>query len=78
MMAARAIGSGRDLGQASSTAAADDSAMKLYNIFRVRRGRFPFNDMRFVEIESDNLEYEIKSYATFCATTPIPKYSTRV
>jgi hypothetical protein len=43
-------GGTRQLGQAASTARANDSALRLYDIYRARRGKLPFDQMRDVEI----------------------------
>lgn len=67
-------GGARLLGEAAATAASGDSAMKLYEVYRERKGKLPFDRMRFVEIESDNLENEILNYSIWCSSTPIPRY----
>ena len=49
-------------------------AVRLYNIYRQRRGKITkFEDMSFQEIETDNLENEIKNFAKWCSSTPIPR-----
>ena len=65
---------GRQLGQAEITALADASALRLYEVYRSRKGKAPFKSMRFIEIECDNLENEIFSFARWCSSTPIPKF----
>lgn len=65
---------GRQLGQAEITASADASALRLYEVYRSRKGKAPFESMRFIEIECDNLENEIFSFARWCSSTPIPKF----
>jgi len=69
-----ANGRERQLGQATSTAGADESALRLYQIYRQRKGKTPFGEMRFVEIEADNLENEVFNYAIWCSSTPIPRF----
>ena len=66
--------SNRQLGQARSTALVDDAGLRLYQIYRQRRGKLPFDEIRFVEIAGDNLEHEMLSYSVWCSSTPIPKY----
>jgi hypothetical protein len=65
---------GRQLGQAEITALADASALRLYEVYRSRKGKAPFQSMRYIEIECDNLENEIFSFARWCSSTPIPKF----
>jgi hypothetical protein len=48
--------------------------MKLYKVYRKRKGKLPFEQMRYIEIEADNLENEILGYAIWCSSTPIPRY----
>jgi len=65
-------GGGR-FGQAKMTAGADDAALRLYDAYRrLRQERDPFDQMRRVEIEGDNLEAEILLFCKFCSSTPIP------
>jgi hypothetical protein len=50
------------IGQASSTAAASDAALRLYEIYRKRKGKTLFKDLRAIEIQGENLEHEIIGY----------------
>ena len=65
--------SNRQLGQARSTALVDDAGLRLYQIYRQRRGKLPFDEMCFIELADDNLENEMLSYSVWCSSTPIPK-----
>ena len=61
------------LGDATSTIAAGESALRLYAAFRRQHGRCVHDDMLYVEIVADNLEFEILSFSKWCSSTPIPK-----
>lgn len=62
------------MGQSESTAGANRAAVRLYDAYRVRRGKLLFAQMRMVEIEQDNLETELFHYQVWLASTPIPCY----
>ena len=62
----------RELGQAESTAAGNDAAIKLYDAYRKKKNRSKFNEMRFIEIEEDNLEGEFFFFTRWLSSTPIP------
>jgi hypothetical protein len=63
------------LGQAASTAGGDEAALRLYDAYRARRpNKVPFRQMRYVEIEHDNLESEILNFCLWCSSTAIPRF----
>ena len=68
-----APGTSRELGQAESTAAADKAAKRLYEIYRERKGKVPFDRMHPIEIQYDCLETEMFNYQVWLSSTAIPK-----
>lgn len=62
----------RRMGQAESTAKADNSALRLYDIYRKRRGKVPFAQMQYIEIEQDNFETEMFNYQNWISSSLIP------
>ena len=63
------------LGQAASTAGGDEAALRLYDAYRARRpNKVPFREMRYVEIEHDNLESELLNFCLWCSSTAIPRF----
>ena len=65
---------GRNMGEATSTAAASDSAVLLHQAHHRLKGKTLLNQMRFVEFEGENLENEIFQLCCWISTTPIPTY----
>jgi hypothetical protein len=50
-----------------------DSTMRT--LYRARRpNKVPFRQMRYVEIEHDNLESEILNFCLWCSSTAIPRF----
>jgi hypothetical protein len=64
------------LTQAASTAAGrGEAALRLYDAYRARRpNKVPFRQMRYIEIEHDNLESEILNFCLWCSSTAIPRF----
>ena len=65
---------GQDLGRAPNTIRGDTAPLKWLDTYRRIHHKCPFNDMKFIEIEGDNLEMEIIGMASFASTTALPRY----
>jgi hypothetical protein len=63
---------GNSLGYAPNTIKSDKPAIKFYDTYRRSRGMTPLDKMRYIEIESDNLESAIMDLSLFASSTPLP------
>jgi hypothetical protein len=59
------------LGYAPNTIKSDKPAIKFYDTYRCSREMTPLDEMRYIDIESDNLESVIMDLALFASSTPI-------
>ncbi len=64
-VASRQRRSNHRLGSAPETLRGDGKAIRLYNAYRNHRGKPPFDEMLYIEIEEDNLENEIAEICEF-------------
>ena len=65
---------GRNMGNAVSTAGGNDAALRLFEVYRRRKGKTPLSQLRLIEIEGDNLESETFQLCNWMSTTPIPTF----
>lgn len=65
---------GCDLGRAPNTIRGDRAPIKWVETYRRIHGKCSFNDMKYIEIENDNLEDMIIGMVSYASTTAIPRY----
>ena len=58
------------MGDAPSTAMATDAAKQLFSAYHHCKGKGPLTNMRFIEIEGENLENEIFQLCCWVSQTP--------
>ena len=73
-MATTGAGTGRAVGQSASSASSRNTATRLLNIIRRRKGLPDVADMVYGEIENEHLNNLFLIIARFLSINPVPKY----